>query len=64
MITINGVKIEKDEISLKSYLDDNSYNISRIVIEKNGEILPKTDYSQTVLKSGDVVEIVNFVGGG
>ncbi|MGN0551214.1 MAG: sulfur carrier protein ThiS [Acutalibacteraceae bacterium] len=64
MITINGVKIEKDEISLKSYLDDNSYNISRIVIEKNGEILPKTDYSQTVLKNGDVVEIVNFVGGG
>lgn len=64
MITINGVKIEKDEISLKSYLDENSYNISRIVIEKNGEILPKTDYSQTVLKSGDVVEIVNFVGGG
>ena len=36
----------------------------RIAVELNEEILPKANYAATVLKDGDVVEIVNFVGGG
>jgi thiS: thiamine biosynthesis protein ThiS len=31
---------------------------------KNGEIVPKAEYSDTVLKNGDSIEIVSFVGGG
>ena len=33
-------------------------------VELNEEILPKAEYAETVLKDGDVLEIVNFVGGG
>ena len=64
MICINGKKIENNEIILSSYLEENGINPQRIAVELNGEILPKTQYSDTVLKDGDVVEIVNFVGGG
>ena len=64
MICINGEKIEKDKIALSSYLEENKINPQRIAVELNGEILPKSQYGVTVLKDGDVVEIVNFVGGG
>ena len=64
MICINGEKIENNEIILSSYLEENGINPQRIAVELNGEILPKTQYSDTVLKDGDIVEIVNFVGGG
>lgn len=64
MIRINGVDIDKTEISLMQYLEENSISPQRIAVELNEEILPKTNYAATVLKDGDVVEIVNFVGGG
>lgn len=64
MICINGEKIEKEEITLSSYLEENKINPQRIAVELNSEILPKSQYGDTVLKDGDIVEIVNFVGGG
>ena len=64
MICMNGEKIEKAEILLSAYLEENGINPQRIAVELNGEILPKAQYSNTVLKDGDIVEIVNFVGGG
>ena len=64
MIYINGEKIEKEEIKLSSYLEENKINPQRIAVELNGEILPKSKYGDTVLKDGDIVEIVNFVVGG
>lgn len=64
MIRINGVDIDKIEISLMQYLEENSISPQRIAVELNEEILLKANYAATVLKDGDVVEIVNFVGGG
>lgn len=64
MIRINGVDIDKTELPLMQYLEENSIQPQRIAVELNEEILPKSEYSATVLKDGDVVEIVNFVGGG
>ena len=64
MIKINGVNIDKAELSLMQYLEENSISPQRIAVELNEEILPKADYADAVLKDGDVVEIVNFVGGG
>lgn len=64
MICINGEKVEKNEIKLSAYLEENGINPHRIAVELNGEILPKSQYSDTVLKDGNIIEIVNFVGGG
>jgi sulfur carrier protein len=36
----------------------------RIAVELNHEIVPKSEYDQIVLKPGDNLEVINFVGGG
>lgn len=36
----------------------------RIAIEKNGEIIPRSQHADTSLVSGDCLEIVVAVGGG
>ncbi len=64
LITINGNRIEQNKLSLKEYLESTGLNPKRIAVEINGEILPKSEYDSSVLKDGDKVEIVNFVGGG
>lgn len=64
MICINGEDLNKSEIKLSEYLSKNQLNPARIAVELNGDILPKAEYDKTVLKDGDKVEIVNFVGGG
>ncbi|MFR1519196.1 MAG: sulfur carrier protein ThiS [Clostridia bacterium] len=65
MAKINGenVKIPAGT-TVEQYLLDNGYAISRIALERNGEILPKSGYGSTVLCENDVIEIVSFVGGG
>ena len=35
-----------------------------IAIERNMEIVPKTQHSAVVLEDGDRLEVVQFVGGG
>ena len=65
MFTVNGTKKELPGVfSVKEYLEQNGYVISQIAVELNEEILPKTEYVSTVLKDGDVMEIVSFMGGG
>ena len=65
MFTVNGTKKELPGVfSVKEYLEQNGYVISQIAVELNEEILPKTEYVSTVLKDGDVIEIVSFMGGG
>ncbi len=36
----------------------------RIAVERNGEIAPRTTWSQVPVNTGDKLEIVHFVGGG
>lgn len=64
MVTINGTALDISGITVGDYLVQNNYSSSRIAVELNGEILPKSKYDLTVLKDGDTVEIVSFVGGG
>ena len=65
MITVNGKQIQLTaEMSVADYLEQNNYQIKRIAVEMNGNILPKYSYSDTILKDGDRLEVVSFVGGG
>jgi sulfur carrier protein len=36
----------------------------RVAVEQNGEIVPRTGWSASVLGEGDRLEVVHFVGGG
>ena len=48
----------------KAYLEENGYQIARVAMERNGSILPKASFAETMLEDGDTLEIVSFVGGG
>ena len=64
MVTVNGEKVEAVDKSLAEYLEEKAFDIKKIAVEINGEIVPKSKYSETVLHDGDSVEVVSFVGGG
>lgn len=36
----------------------------RIAVEVNVQVVPRATYAQTVLREGDRIEIIHFVGGG
>ena len=64
MVKINGEFLEEEGKTLTEYLESEGYQIQRVAVEKNGEIVPKAEYSSTVLENGDSIEVVSFVGGG
>ena len=64
MVKVNGEPKDIAGKRLAEYLASTNYDIRRIAIELNGDIVPKAAYADTVLSDGDVIEIVSFVGGG
>ena len=63
MIIVNGKEINlTEDTTVAEYLEQNQ--LKRIAVELNGDILPKYSYSDTMLKDGDRLEVVTFVGGG
>lgn len=64
-ITINGDPRElQDGLTVTALLAELGIQEDRVAIELNLEIVPKARFADTLLKDGDRVEIVNFVGGG
>jgi sulfur carrier protein len=62
---INGTNIEIGrEMTLKDLLESKGYKISRVAVELNGDIVPKSRYDHVIVSDGDSLEIVSIVGGG
>ena len=64
MVKLNGEQHELAGKTVTEMLNDNGYDPKRVAVELNLDILPKSQYEITVLKDGDSVEVVSFVGGG
>lgn len=64
MVKINGKLYDAAGKTMEEYLSGTDYDCKRIAVERNGDIIPKSQYKDTLLMDGDVVEIVSFVGGG
>lgn len=64
MIKVNGAELDIAGKTVLEYLETNNYNPKQIAVERNGDILFKSQYDVTILKDGDSLEIVTFVGGG
>ena len=64
MVKVNGTELDIAGNTLAEYLATTNYDMKRIATELNGDIVPKATYAETVLKDGDSIEIVSFVGGG
>jgi thiamine biosynthesis protein ThiS len=64
-LQINGKQVELEQPTrLLDYLDRLGVNPQAIAVEHNGVIIDRARYEKTVLREGDVVEIVRMVGGG
>ena len=64
MVKINGTDENVAGKTVKEVVESLGYNTIRIAVELNMEIVPKSMYGETILKDGDTVEVVSFVGGG
>ena len=62
--TINGQEEERSATSLLALLDERGNDAAKVVVELNGQIIPKDRYATTGLSEGDRLELVQFVGGG
>jgi len=64
-LKINGEDVENIRAAtVQELLEELKITVGRVAVEVNMVIVKRTDYAQFKLSDGDVVEIVNFVGGG
>ncbi len=65
IITLNGEQRElSSAVSVAVLLVELDMEGRRLAIEINGEIVPRSRYSEHLLKDGNIVEIVRAIGGG
>ena len=64
-VTLNGKpRRVADGVTLLDLLTQLDVQPSRVVIEHNREIRRRDDFAKTVVRAGDELELVYFVGGG
>ena len=64
-IVLNGEKKEiESEVTLDQLLDLFSLPKQRVAVERNKEVVRKSDWPSTPIRESDVIEVIHFVGGG
>ncbi len=64
-LKINGeIKENIRALTLQGLLDELGITSGRVAVEVNLQVIKKADYGSLTIQDGDVIEIVNFVGGG
>lgn len=65
-VIINGKQetIHFDSPTVAMLLKTYTLDGKAVIVERNGEIVSKTELDTTLIANGDRIEIVHFVGGG
>ena len=64
-VTLNGEPRElRDGVTIADLVGELGLGARRVAVEINLDVLARDDYGRRALRDGDVVEIVQFVGGG
>ena len=53
-----------DDLTLASLVDWLRLPADRVAVERNLEIVPRNQWTETTIGEGDHLEVVHFVGGG
>ena len=64
MVRITGEDKALAGINLLEYLKDAGYQLEKIVVERNLEIIPRDQLENVVIQENDSIEVLSFVGGG
>ena len=65
-IIINGKMqfFDKKVLTFETLIKEINLEGRRFAIERNGEIIPKSQFNKYILNDGDKLEIIGAVGGG
>jgi thiamine biosynthesis protein ThiS len=64
-VRVNGEDLALPEgASVSRLLERLKVSVPRCAVERNREIVPKSEYGSQSLAEGDVLEVVELVGGG
>ena len=62
---VNGKEMNLDDgLTIDELLSKIKINKDRVVVEVDGEIVLKDEFSSFKLKENNTIEVVSFVGGG
>ncbi|MHB1285512.1 MAG: sulfur carrier protein ThiS [Leptospirales bacterium] len=65
IISLNGEKTEIPcHVTLLGVLESLGFSDRHLVVELNMEIIPRERWADLVLREGDQLELIGFVGGG
>ena len=65
-IFINGnlKQLDSENVTISALIMTLNLTGKRLAIEKNAEIVPRSQFDTVILRDGDKLEIVGAVGGG
>lgn len=64
-INLNGKVTEiNDQSSIEDLITHLGFDVKKIAIEKNLEIIFPEIYKNEIINNGDEIEIIHFIGGG
>ena len=64
-VTINGENRDvKEGLTVLALLEDLELQPDAMVVQRNENVIERSDFATTQLEEGDVIELVRFVGGG
>ncbi|EAU53575.1 hypothetical protein SPV1_03018 [Mariprofundus ferrooxydans PV-1] len=64
MIRLNGEEYSTGAATLAGLISELGLEQRMIAIERNLEVVPKSQYASTPLITGDRIELVHMIGGG
>ena len=63
-VIVNGEQREVNSVSVDALLSELDYEGTHFAVAVNFDVLPKSRWAETVLKSGDEIEIITPRQGG
>jgi len=63
-ISLNGKPVEVRSRTLELLLAERGLHPDALIVELNSELIKKENWPETIIREGDNLELLNFVGGG
>lgn len=63
-VTVNGKTMQTTHQTVQLVVNELGLSQGRYAVEVDGELIPKSQLSKTIIKDGMVIEVVQAVGGG
>ena len=64
-IVVNGEsKTVSEKLTIQQLIQDLGITQQKLALEVNQEIVPRSTFSEHLLQAGDIVEIIEAIGGG